>query len=63
MLYIKRSRLKSLLGGWMAGKARLSIAYSNQKYFFCIKRSSSGANIINYGLFAVIYGTQLLREN
>jgi hypothetical protein len=35
MLYIKRSRLKSLLGGWvdgwMAGKARLRIAYSNQK--------------------------------
>jgi hypothetical protein len=39
MLYIKRSRLKSLLGGWMGGwvdgwvavKAGLRIAYSNQK--------------------------------
>jgi hypothetical protein len=39
MLYIKRSRLKTLLGGWMggwvdgwvAGKAGLRIAYSNQK--------------------------------
>jgi hypothetical protein len=39
MLYIKRSRLKSLLDGWMggwmdgwmAGKAGLRIAYSNQK--------------------------------
>jgi hypothetical protein len=35
MLYIKRSRLKSLLdgwmGGWMAVKAGLRIAYSNQK--------------------------------
>jgi hypothetical protein len=39
MLYIKRSQLKTLLGGWMggwvdgwvAGKAGLSIAYSNQK--------------------------------
>jgi hypothetical protein len=39
MLYIKRSRLKSLLDGWvdgwvgvwMEGKAGLRIAYSNQK--------------------------------
>jgi hypothetical protein len=39
MLYIKRSRLKSLLGwwvdgwvdGWEAGKAGLRIAYSNKK--------------------------------
>jgi hypothetical protein len=39
MLYIKQSRLKSLLdgwvggwvGGWMAGKDGLSIAYSNKK--------------------------------
>jgi beta-glucanase (GH16 family) len=43
MLYIKRSRLKSLLNGWMGGwvdgwvdgwmegKAGLRIAYSNQK--------------------------------
>jgi hypothetical protein len=35
MLYIKRSRLKTLLDGWMAGwlagKAGLRIAYSNQK--------------------------------
>jgi hypothetical protein len=39
MLYIKRSHLKSLLGGWMggwvggwmAGKAGLRIAYSNQQ--------------------------------
>jgi hypothetical protein len=37
MLYIKRSCLKSLLGGWMggwmAGKAGLRIAYSKQKRF------------------------------
>jgi hypothetical protein len=36
MLYIKRSRLKTLLGGWVdgwvAGKAGLRIAYSNKKY-------------------------------
>jgi hypothetical protein len=39
MLYLKRSRLKTLLGGWMdgwmggwvAGKAGLRTAYSNQK--------------------------------
>jgi hypothetical protein len=35
MLYIKRSWLKTLLGGWMdgwvAGKAGLRIAYSNQQ--------------------------------
>jgi hypothetical protein len=38
-LYIKRSRLKTLLdgwvggwvGGWVAGKAGLRIAYSNKK--------------------------------
>jgi hypothetical protein len=30
-LYIKRSRLKTLLDGWVAGKAGLRIAYSNQK--------------------------------
>jgi hypothetical protein len=33
MLYIKRSRLKSLLDGWMEGKAGLRIAYSNQKEY------------------------------
>jgi hypothetical protein len=40
MLYIKWSRLKTLLGGWMGGwvggwmegKAGLRIAYSNQKF-------------------------------
>jgi hypothetical protein len=36
MLYIKRTRLKTLLdgwvGGWVAGKAGLRIAYSNKKY-------------------------------
>ncbi len=35
MLYIKRSRLKTLLDGWVdgwvAGKAGLRIAYSNKK--------------------------------
>jgi hypothetical protein len=31
MLYIQRSCLKSLLDGWMEGKAGLRIAYSNQK--------------------------------
>jgi hypothetical protein len=40
MLYIKRSRLKSLLDGWvdgwMEGKAGLRIAYSNQKLSFRI---------------------------
>jgi hypothetical protein len=42
MLYIKQSRLKSLLDGWvdgwvdgwMEGKAGLRIAYSNQKLIF-----------------------------
>jgi hypothetical protein len=32
MLYIKRSRLKTLLDGWVAGKAGLRIAYSNKKF-------------------------------
>jgi hypothetical protein len=39
MLYIKRSRLKTLLDGWVGGgqgNSALRIAYSNQKRFYQI---------------------------
>jgi hypothetical protein len=41
MLCIKRSRLKSLMGGWMEGKAGLRIAYSNQQFGKICSRPAS----------------------
>jgi hypothetical protein len=39
MFFVKRSRLKTLLGGWVGDKAGLRIAYSNQKLiFFAFKK-------------------------
>jgi hypothetical protein len=49
--------------GLMKGKFQIK-ARQQSNWFFCstYKKMAPGANIINYRLFAVIYGTQLARE-